>query len=402
MVDQGIARKLPNPDVGQWLELRQSALRISTTTTTPDGQTVDWVPRESQTSGEIPEPPPAVRHDIQTDQAQIRGDQVRPTTSVQFDTGEAGPAGHVPILRPHLTRVESLDDLHRLQSKQGGLRVNVNRSNKKPTDPNPAGYFHALSSQSATVYGSDAWLNLWDPMVDIPSSPGDDHSISQLWLQNYQKPQLQSLEGGLTVDHDLNGGGANYLFTYYTTNGYSRDGNNLGGYNRLESGWVQYHPSIYPGIRINGSSAQGDSPQLEIGIKYQLWQGNWWFGFNNNESGPWIWLGYYPGRLFAGGIANLAEWVGWGGEVYSGLANPCATTDQMGSGRHAADGWTHACYQRLIHNQTNPDGALVNYDGVASVDVAASNCPANEYTIETFMNSSTNWGSYQFFGGPAA
>jgi hypothetical protein len=41
-----------------------------------------------------------------------------------------------------------------LQSKQGGLRVNVNRSNKKPTDPNPAGYFHALSSQSGTVYGA--------------------------------------------------------------------------------------------------------------------------------------------------------------------------------------------------------------------------------------------------------
>lgn len=92
MVDQGIARKPPNPDVGQWLERRQSALRISTTTTTPDGQTLDWVPRESQSGGEIPEPPPAVVHDIKTDQAQIPGDQVRPTTLVQFDTGEALPA----------------------------------------------------------------------------------------------------------------------------------------------------------------------------------------------------------------------------------------------------------------------------------------------------------------------
>jgi hypothetical protein len=176
----------------------------------------------------------------------------------------------------------------------------------------------------------------------------------------------------------------------------------VGGYNRLESGWIQYHPSIFPGIRINGTSVQGQSPQLEVGIKYQLWQGNWWFGFNNNESGPWIWLGYYPGSLFNGGIANQVDWVGWGGEVYSALANPCATADQMGSGRHAADGWTHACYQRLMHNQTNLNGALANFAGVASVDVAASNCPANEYTIATFMNSGSSWGSYQYFGGPAA
>jgi len=382
------------PDVKRWLEQRQSALHITTTTITPGGQTLDWVPIESQTSDTIAGPPPAV--------AQVQLDQARPTESVQVDIGEAGPAGHVPILRPDLTRITSLDQLARVHSKPGGLRVNIHRTNMKPTDPNPAGYFHALSSEWGTVYGGDAWLNLWDPAVDVPSSPGDDHSISQLWLQNYQKPKLQSVEGGLTVDHDLNGDGANHLFTYYTTNGYSKDGNDLGGYNRLEAGWIQYNPSIFPGIRINGTSEQGVSPQLEIGVKYQLWQGNWWFGFNNNESGPWIWLGYYPGSLFNGGIANQVDWAGWGGEIYTALTNPCATGDQMGSGRHAADGWTYACYQRLIHNQTNLDGALVNFDGTASVDVAASNCPTNEYTIETFMDSDTNWGSYQFFGGPAA
>ena len=310
MVDYA-APEMMQTDVRGWLEQRQSALHVTTTTITPSGQTLDWVPVESQDSEPIAEPPPAVTHDVQADQA-------RPTRSVRFDVGEAGPAGHVPVLRPALGRIGSLDQLRRVQSKSGGLRVNVNRANKKISDPNPAGYFHALSSQSATVYGADAWLNLWDPAVDIPSSPGDDHSISQLWLQNYQKPQLQSLEGGLTVDHNLNGDSANHLFTYYTTNGYSQDGNNLGGYNRLESGWIQYHPSIFPGIRINGTSVQGQSPQLEIGIKYQLWQGNWWFGFNNNESGPWIWLGYYPGSLFNGGIADQVDWVGWGGEVYSG------------------------------------------------------------------------------------
>ena len=387
--------KVLDPDVGRWLEERQRALHVTKTTITPSGQTLDWVPIESQISETIAKPPPAAL-------LETRADSDRLTQSVEFDIGDAGPEGHVPILRPALGRIGSLEELSQVVSKRGGLRVNVNRRNKQPTDPDPAGYFHALSSQSTIAYGADAWLNLWDPVVDVPSSPGDDHSISQLWLQNYDKPQLQSLEGGLTVDHSLNGDAANHLFTYYTTNGYQQDGNNLGGYNRLQSGWVQYSASIYPGIRINGSSQQDVSPQLEIGVKYQLWQGNWWFGFNNNESGPWIWLGYYPGSLFSGGIANKVEWVGWGGEVYTALGNPCATTDQMGSGRHAIDGWTHACYQRLIHIQTNLSGSLTNFAGIASVDVAASGCPTNEYTIETFMNSGSNWGSYQFFGGPAA
>ena len=63
---------------------------------------------------------------------------------------------------------------------------------------------------------------------------------------------------------------------------------------------------------------------------------------------------------------------------------------------------TFACYQRLIQNQTDLDGTLVDFDGIASVDVAASNCPTNEFTIETFMDSGGSWGSYHFFGGPAA
>jgi hypothetical protein len=338
-------------EVERWLERRQSSLQITTTTTTPGGQVLDWVPIQSQTGADIAEPPPAVAPAARAEGT--RADLARPTTSPRFDTGEAGPAGHVPILRPDLTGIRSLDDL----SKKGSLRVNKNRPNRTPADPNPAGYFHASSSQWAAVYGTDAWLNLWDPAVDLPSSPGDDHSISQLWLQNYQKAQAQSVEGGLTVDYGLNGDGANHLFTYYTTNGYTQDGDNLGGYNRLASGWVQTHPSIFPGIAINGASEQGGS-QVEIGIKYQLWQGNWWFGYNDNDAGPWIWLGYYPGSLFGGGIANEAQWVGWGGEVYTALTNSCATTDQMGSGRQAADGWTFACYQRLIHNQTDLNGTL--------------------------------------------
>jgi hypothetical protein len=381
------------PEVAAWLTQRQRRLAIGYTTTTPSGQTLDWVPIGSQ-AATIATPPPE-------DLAQVTVvDPRKPSDPVRFEIGEPGPAGHVPILRPAISNLNDEMALRDRLSKPGGLRVNVNRVNRLPTDPDPAGYFHSISSQSVRAYGADAWLNVWDPRVDVPVSPGDDHSISQTWLQNYDKPQLQSLEAGLTVDRGLNGDVANHLFTFYTTNGYTAEGDDLGGYNRLEAGWIQYHPTIYPGIRINGSSMPGPL-QLELGIKYQLYEGNWWFAVNNREAGPWIWIGYYPASLFAGGLGHHVDWVGFGGEVYSALANPCTTRDQMGSGRHAVAGWQQAAFQRNLHTQSHVSGAITNFNGIANVDVAARRCPTDEYTIECFMNSGTTWGSYQFFGGPS-
>jgi hypothetical protein len=159
------------------------------------------------------------------------------------------------------------------------------------------------------------------------------------------------------------------------------------------------HNSIFPGIRINGSSEPGSSTQLEIALKYQLYNGNWWLGFNNNESGPWIWLGYYPASLFAGGLGDHASWASFGGEVYSALANPCSTTDQMGSGRLAAAGYSFAAYQRNLRTQSDTGGDLVDFNGSPETDSAAANCPAGQYTIQCFMNSGSTWSSYQFFGG---
>jgi hypothetical protein len=385
-------------DLAAWLQHRQSQLQATKTTKTPGGQTIDWVPVESQSPEGIAAPPPTLPSN-----KMAAVDAARPTKGVKLDIGEPGPAGHVPIHRPDLSKVPATTTVEKLLSKRGGLKINPHRrlQQRAATDPNPAGYFHASSGQTVTNYGCEAWYNVWDPQVDIPSSPGDDHSISQTWLQNYDKPQAQSLEAGLTVDHSLNGDAANHLFTYYTTNGYTKDADNLGGYNRLVKGWVQVHASIFPGIRINGSSTPGNGSQLEIALKYQLYNGNWWLGFNNNESGPWIWLGYYPASLFAGGIGNHASWASFGGEVYSALPNPCSTTDQMGSGRHASAGFGYAAFQRNLRTQSNTGGAVVDFTGSPETDAAASNCPAGQYTIACFMHSGGSWGSYQFFGGQA-
>ena len=379
-----------NQEIANWLNTRKGQLKITATTTTPGGRIVDWVPIESQSKFKIATPPANVRPSGSQEPK-------TPTRHVTLDEPAKGPAGHVPIWRPDISRIPKTAGLVNFLNK--GRRAG--RRKDTPTEPNPAGYFHATSALFTTTYGCSAWLNVWDPEIDIPSSPGDDHSISQFWLQYNQPPQLlQSLEAGLTVDQGLNGDFNNHIFSFYTTNNYGNGNpaNNIGGYNALASGWVQVHPTIFPGIGINGSSVQGGQ-QLEIGLKYQLFQGNWWLGFSNDGAQPWVWLGYYPASLF-NGLATNGTWLSFGGEVNSLLANPCSTEDQMGSGVHASASWAHAAYQRLLINQSDAAGTLVNYNGVAEVDVAAAACPNNMYTVQCFMNSGTGWGSYQYYGGP--
>jgi neprosin-like protein len=379
-----------NPEISQWLEARQSALKIVKTTTTPGGQTLDWIPYDSQDpAGIAAYPPPLPSLPVRAEE------KLKQVTAAGFELDdlsvERGPAGTVPIVRPDFSHLTKTIALKGYATKRGGLLVNKNRPNRNPGDPNPFGYFHAMSSQNAKVYGCDGFLSVWDPTIDNPQGAGDDHSIMQTWLQNYDKG-LQSVEAGWTVDKSLNGDAAAHLFLYYTTNAYAKDGNNLGGYNRRYSGWVQYSPTVFPGARIIGVSTQGGQ-QFDISIKFQLFQNRWWFGAQG------VWMGYYPATLFNGGLGNYAEWVGFGGEVESTLANPALTKDQMGSGRHAQDGWTFAAFQRNLRNQVDPNGSMVNNDGAAETDTA--NGGVNPYTIQMNMNSATSWGSYFYVGGPS-
>jgi hypothetical protein len=56
-----------NPELVNWLKARQSALKIVKTTTTPSGQTLDWVPIESQDpTGKIASAPPVDSMPVRT------------------------------------------------------------------------------------------------------------------------------------------------------------------------------------------------------------------------------------------------------------------------------------------------------------------------------------------------
>src|ERR1700722_4427988 len=107
-------QQLQRADLAAWLDDRQSRLDISTSTYTPTGKVLDWVPKESQTVQPIALPPPPI------DGPAVAVDPGRPTSGVRFDIGDAGPAGHVPVLRPDLSLFADTVQLQDVLSKRGG------------------------------------------------------------------------------------------------------------------------------------------------------------------------------------------------------------------------------------------------------------------------------------------
>jgi len=374
-----------SPEIAQWFEARQRRVKPVLTTKTPSGQTLDWIAIESQVpGGKIATPPPP--YSIGTD------DKVRP---VQFELDdpkiERGPKGTVPVLRKNLAALHATTSLKQYLSKRGGLLVNEKRP-KGPADPDSFGFFHGTSGQSINASGCSTWLNVWDPYVET----SEDHSIMQCGLQNYDRPLRQSLEAGWTVDYSLNGDWLPHLFTYYTTNGYTDDDDNVGGYNSDVDGWVQISSSICPGIGLSGYSSEG-GVQYGFSIRYYLDDNdlNWWLGVQGQ------WIGYYPAWLFFGApgeslfstLGAVAEWVGFWGEVYSVLPDPNQTTTQMGSGRKAEAGWTHACFQKNLLIQPAGSQKLINQNGSTSAE------DPTLFDIKAHMNSGGPWGSYFYAGG---
>ena len=196
---------------------------------------MDWIETGSQTTdGKIAPSPPTYR--VSSDNS------FHPVEFELADPKQArGPAGTVPVVRKNLSVLHETRSLSGYLSKKGGCLVQNPQAGVG--HPNPFGFFHAQSAQSVNCVGCGTWLNVWRPYVQYSG----DHSIMQLGMQNYDRPQKQSLEAGWTCDQNLNGDWDPHLFIYYTTNGYTKDGDDIGGYNQEVDGWVQVSSGICPG-----------------------------------------------------------------------------------------------------------------------------------------------------------
>jgi len=326
---------------------RLDRLPIIMTTRTPSGQILDWIPREAQCpQGKVATPPPS-----ETRTTQVAGVHSMAATFEMNDLRiERGPAGTVPLLRRRFNFADKLSSSS-LKRKARGRRStpwNAWAHGRLPADPAPpSGFYHCGGSAGVNpCHGCESVLGVWDPWCQN----WDDHSLSQLLLLNSENSQPpQTLEAGWDSCEQLFGDDLVHLFTYYTTNGYTADGNNVGGYNTEYSGWVQVDADVFPGSVINAVDSIG-FPAYELQIKYQLSEGNWWFQAQNK------WIGYYPASLFGSRpgatLGDHAEICAFFGEVYSSLSDPSQTTTSMGSGLPGSYGWPWAAYQRDMQFQT--------------------------------------------------
>ncbi|MCJ1327618.1 hypothetical protein MMC10_004289 [Thelotrema lepadinum] len=370
-------------EIRDYFDERRKNMKIMATTTTPMGQTVDWIPVESQ--GTIASPPPKP--------APKSGDNVTfATPELAMDGAQKGPEGTVPVLRKNLDGLKFDEPLEKFLNKLHGTR----RTGKQDSTLSAqAGGVHRYGSsqQAVTCYGGSGTLSYWNPAVQT----NGDFSLLQTGMINTQQVE-QTAEAGWQVFQALNGDTGSHLFTYYTTNGYASSGNNVGGYDTSVTGWVQVDGTVFPGTVFSPYSSREGS-QYAMGIQYQLYQGNWWLAVNGT------FIGYYPASLYAknGTTANTlgdhATDIGWWGEVYDDQSEAGGrTTTDMGSGQFPSGGWQQSAYMNNLTYQSDAGGTQTAYNGANGI---VQEDP-DMYQIQGQWNSGTTWGSYAWVGGPGA
>lgn len=369
-------------EVHQYLTDRYARRELVAQTRTPAGLEIDWVPIESQLNGEKLADPPEEDRPPELDQ----GD--RPAEALRFELeqegAELGPEGSVPLLRTPVDLIRPTVGLNDWLAK--GIRAKRFAPAESPQEfeaPEADVHKHVSASQLVTCYGTEGHINAWDPYVEW----SNEFSLGQLWLLRGSGAGRQTLEVGHQEYRDIYGDWVPHLFVFYTTNNYTEQGDNLGGYNQLVDGWVQYATTIHPGA-ISTPLSQAGGAQFVMPLKVQLWEGNWWVRVNGT------WIGYYPASLYStSGLRSQADRLDWGGEVVDGGDHAGTTRTDMGNGRWPSEGWQHCAYMSNLRFQSSTRGGMRDFDGRSGAEFP--NC----YAIESHMKSGSSWGSYFWWGG---
>ncbi|CZR65436.1 uncharacterized protein PAC_15336 [Phialocephala subalpina] len=347
---------------------RRANLNVRQTTIT-NTTTIDWVPLDSQASTIAT--PPALK-------TVYAGNLSKPISELQQPGAQLGPPGTVPI--PQV----STEYLANVASK-GLPEIRSSGSKSKSKRQYAGNHWYATSDQGVANIGGSAIYSLFKAFVNN----NGDFSLLQTAVTKSDTNGGQTLEAGwINYPNQVS---APHLFTYYTTDGYASQGDNVGGWNQDVAGWVQYDSEIFPGTVFSPNSVDGGD-QYELEIQYLLYQGNWWL---------WVldrWIGYYPATLFSNGISGTTLATGsdviyYYGEIYQS-EGPLTTTD-MGSGEFAQTGFGKSAY---IHNMVYTDTGGNSQDYTAGFGDSDS----SRYNHANVVSSGTTWGSYVYLGGPGA
>lgn len=371
-------------EIQQYLSDRQARREVVARTKTRGGLELDWVPVESQPHGARLATPPEEDRPVELDQGKQRAELIQ--FELEREDAERGPEGTVPLVRRPIDRIRPIVGLNDWLAK--GLRANIVTP---PDDPREialpgSGSTHkyASTSQSVTCYGTEGNINAWDPFLEW----SDEFSLGQLALSRGSGNGLQTLEVGHQEYRDLYGDWVPHLFVFYTTNNYTEQGDDKGGYNQDVDGWVQYASTIHPEALSSPVSQFGGTQYIMV-LKVQLWQGNWWVRVNGT------WIGYYPASLYStSGLRSQASSVAWYGEIVDSDAHAGTTRTDMGNGHWPYEGWQHCAYMSNLRYQSSTGGGTSKYDGGSGWESHPS-C----YGLETHFANTDSWGSYFWWGG---
>jgi hypothetical protein len=217
-------RRLYRDAIVAHFEERQRELEIVATTRTPDGQVIDWVPRDSQVRGGVIAEPPSANRLLD-----VRGMRRArlPQPVLALRDASRGPDGTVPIARPYLRDLPPVS-LSQFLSKHGHAVVTATLDNgisiELPAEGSSS-HLYAASAQFDITFGCEGWLSVNPTWVEW----SNEFSLMQTALSNNESGVKQTLEVGWQVYKQKYGDWIPHLFIFYTTNGYTEQGNGKGG-----------------------------------------------------------------------------------------------------------------------------------------------------------------------------
>jgi Neprosin len=378
--------------ITEYFRNRLNALKIVKTTRTSAGQTIDWIPKSSQ--GKVAAPPPLPKH---SKGSAKRSAVPGANTKIAEFIPSNGPDGTVPVYRVDLGKVNfNTTTLQSFLGKNSPDRNNITLS-KREADP----HWYSRARQFVDNYGGHAVYSVYDPATEstgfslLQTSVGRTNGANG--IPGTGDSKLQTLEAGLIVfpgkfnDYNV------HLFTFYNTNGYIKQGDNIGGWNKEVKGWVQIDTEIGPGIIFTPTTVIGGDLYI-LDIEYQLFEGNWWLFVKDR------WIGYYPASLFSNNapdasltLADHSDRITYYGEVLDSDATPGLTTTDMGSGvLPSQPGGQAAFIREILYRDLNGNG--IDFDGTGNLRADE----AQGYGLETHFNSGEAWSSYILLGGPGS
>lgn len=162
-------------------------------------------------------------------------------------------------------------------------------------------------------------------------------------LQIYNPQVAHTLDQASTVVSMVRGASTSIVAVGYrkfqTTYPTLLVGHTVGGVFQHVTGWVQVHPSYYPGMDLSGYI--NAKPRFFV-----LYSGtDWWVYFND------AWVGYFPGSRW-GGAFTSGEMAHWYGEVFDSGARLPPVTD-MGNGLFPPNAASGAIEEMCTHDGTN-------------------------------------------------